>query len=105
MSESNKSEKFDVIVDIDLEELIPGFLKNRQDDLNSFTEYLEKEDYDGIKFLGHKMKGAGGGYGFDRITEIGLALENAANARNSQDIKSLLDALKYYLEHVEITFE
>ena len=39
---------------------------------------LDKGDYDAVKILAHGMKGAGGSYGFQAITDIGAALELAA---------------------------
>jgi hypothetical protein len=36
-------------------------------------------DFQAVKTLGHGMKGAGGSYGFPAITDIGAALEDAAD--------------------------
>ncbi len=51
------------------------------------------------------MKGTGGGYGFDRVTEIGAAIEEAAKNQNSSEIQQQIDTLKDYLERIEIIFE
>ncbi|TDJ68612.1 MAG: Hpt domain-containing protein, partial [Proteobacteria bacterium] len=58
-------EKIIVNIDPDLEDLIPGFLNNRAHDVRAINDLLDAEDFGAIRLLGHSMKGAGGGYGFD----------------------------------------
>jgi HPt (histidine-containing phosphotransfer) domain-containing protein len=48
--------------DIDLEDLIPGFLENRHKDIIEIESLLASGDYETTQRLGHSMKGAGGGY-------------------------------------------
>ena len=98
-------EKIIVTVDSDLEDLIPGFLENRNLDIKTIYDALARDDYDAIAKLGHSMKGVGGGYGFDTITDIGRSIEQAAKDKNPQKIKASLSELSDYLEHVEIVFE
>ncbi|MBI5874368.1 MAG: Hpt domain-containing protein [Deltaproteobacteria bacterium] len=104
-SNSNQGEKIVVHVDADLEDLIPGFLENRQKDIKSMLETLKQGDYETIRILGHSMKGAGGGYGFDAITEIGASLEQSAKDKNAEEIRKKIDELSTYLEHVEVRYE
>jgi len=95
------SEKIIVNIDPDLEDLIPGFLNNRAKDVVSINDMLDKGDFDSIRILGHSMKGAGGGYGFDEITEIGDKIEIAAVAADAAVIREANARLAYYLERVE----
>ena len=95
------SEKIIVNTDPDLEDLIPGFLANRAKDVASIRALLEAGDFGGIRILGHSMKGAGGGYGFDRITELGDTIETAAVAGDAATIAEANDALDDYLSRVE----
>ncbi len=95
------SEKIIVKIDPDLEDLIPGFLNNRANDVESIRTLLESEDLDQIQILGHSMKGAGGGYGFDRITEIGGIIETAAVAGDVPVIREANEQLADYLARVE----
>ena len=98
-------EKIIVTVDSDLEDLIPGFLENRNQDIKSIFDALARDDYAAIAKLGHTMKGVGGGYGFDAITDIGRSIEQAAGDKNPQKIKASLNELSDYLERIEIVFE
>ena len=94
-----------VQVDADLEDLIPGYLQNRRKDADAIGEALEKQDFEAIRVLGHTMKGTGGGYGFDAITDIGRALEEAAKSRNVQAIRQEVAALLDYLRAVEVVYQ
>ena len=48
------------------------------------------------------MKGAGGGYGFDPITDIGAAIERAALAADSKVIQAGIEQLADYLARVDV---
>lgn len=98
-------EKFIVHVDADLEDLVPEFLENRQQDIGTMTEALTRQDFDVIRRLGHSMKGAGGGYGFEGITDIGRAIEEAARVQDAGEIRRAIDELASYLERVEVVYE
>ncbi len=62
----------------DLEGIVPTFLGNREKDVRTLRDALIKHDFRTVQTIGHRMKGDGGGFGFDRITEIGAAMERAA---------------------------
>jgi len=99
------SDKIPVIVDADIADLIPGFLNNRAKDVATLRDRAERGDFDAVRMLGHSMKGAGGGYGFDRISEIGATIETAAGRTDARSVLAAADALEDYLARVEITFE
>ena len=94
-------EKILVHVDPEIADLVPGFLDNRRKDVTAMLDALDKNDFEAIRILGHSMKGVGGGYGFDAITEIGAALEQAAKNTNPEDVRKGLRDLTAYLERVE----
>jgi Hpt domain len=66
---------------------------------------LEKNDFEAIRMLGHSMKGAGGGYGFDGVTEIGRNLEEAAKEADSNKIRNGVHELAEYLRRVEVIYD
>lgn len=98
-------DKIVVYVDAGLEDLIPGYLDNRQRDIQVLQDALAQGDYETIRIVGHGMKGSGGGYGFDTITEIGDALEQAARARESDAIRRWVGKLRLYLERVQVVYD
>ncbi len=98
-------DKITVNIDPDLEDLIPGFLANRKEDIVKLKSALANEDIDNLRSIGHSLKGVGGGYGFQKITEIGAEIEDCAKERNLQSIGELINNLEDYLGRVEIIFQ
>ncbi len=103
--EENKEGRIIVEVDIDLEELIPGYLQNRQNDIEAIREALSGEDFESIQRMGHTMKGSGGGYGFDFISAVGLHLEEGANETSVEKIQDALKNLCDFLERVDVVYK
>ena len=91
------------IDDEDILELAPGYLANRRNDLAALRNAVSNGDLGTLRSLGHQMKGSGGGFGFDRITEIGGNLETAAKAQDVPAIEREIANLCDYLDRVEIT--
>jgi len=100
-----QEEKIIVHVDPDIADLIPGFLENRHKDIKTMGEALTQGDFETIQVLGHSMKGAGGSYGFDAVTDIGKSLEEAAKNNNAEGIQRSVGELAAYLERVEVIYE
>ena len=94
-----------VYVDPDLEDLIPGFFQNRQKDVQRLSEALEQGDFEAIRIIGHSMKGAGGGYGFDRVTDLGAIIEEGAKAQDRERIREAVAELADYMSRVEVVYE
>ena len=104
VTEAKQSERVIVLVDAELEELVPMFLEKRCGDVESILEALKSGDHETIRTLGHSMKGSGGGYGFEAITDIGRSLEEAAKDNDSENIGKLVDELSTYLASVEVVY-
>ncbi|MBI2798760.1 MAG: Hpt domain-containing protein [Gammaproteobacteria bacterium] len=94
-----------VKIDPDIEDLIPGFLANRRRDVDSLKSLVANEDYAAVRVIGHSMKGAGGGYGFDVITEIGDTIESAALRVDGDAIMAAAAELADYLARVEPVYD
>ena len=94
-----------VYVDPDLEDLIPGFLANRQQDLSEIRKGVRGGDFALVRRVGHSMKGAGAAYGFDGLSEVGAKIEVAALEADVEAIDQLSRALAAYLEQVEVIGE
>lgn len=96
--------KLIVHIDPDLEAIVPGFLANRRRDLVTIEGCLKQGDLNTIGMLGHRMKGDGGGYGFDQISTIGDQLEQAAMAHNLSALHDQIDGLRDFLSRVEVVY-
>lgn len=86
----------------ELMDLVPVYLGRRETDVASLQDALGLGDFDRVRILGHSMKGSGGGYGFDGITEIGQRLEDAGDSGDPVSALEALDDLRSYLRNVEV---
>jgi hypothetical protein len=93
-----------VSIDPDLEELVPGFLENRRKDAVALARAVESRDAKTARLLGHRMKGDGGGYGFQEISQIGEALEQAAIDEDWKMIAEKVQVLTAFLAHVDVVY-
>jgi len=97
-------EKIIVTIDKDLEDLIPGFLSNRNKEIALLQRAHAADDFPTMQSIGHSLKGVGGGYGFDRMSELGAEIETAAKCRMIDHLKELIESYSDYLARVEIGY-
>jgi DNA-binding response OmpR family regulator len=88
-----------------LADLIPGFLENRRHDVTAMLDALDERDFAIVENLAHGMKGAGGSWGFQGITDIGAALERSAESGDNEGSRKWVGELSRYLDRVEIVYE
>jgi len=93
-----------VHIDPDLEEIVPKFLENRRRDAQTLETALQQSDLARISMIGHRMKGDGGGYGFDAISTIGAALEQAAAREDQSAIQRYTAELIDFLDRVTVVY-
>jgi PAS domain S-box-containing protein len=97
--------KIVVEVDADLSDLIPDYLVHKRADSTALDAAIERSDFTAIGALGHRMKGDGGSYGFDPISEIGAHLMDAARRRDGSDARRLAYQFADYLARIEVVFK
>lgn len=85
-----------------VEEAVPLFLEMAREDLQNLEEALRKADYARIRFIGHDLKGSGGGYGFHGASAIGKLLEDAAKRADPDEAGRQIAAFAEYLDRVEV---
>ncbi|MGD9643333.1 MAG: Hpt domain-containing protein [Elusimicrobiales bacterium] len=96
--------KYKVKIDRDLADLIPMYLQGRRDELPVIASLLEKGDFAGLKTIGHKLHGSGGGFGLDFLTELGVRMENSAAAADKAALAAQAGELKEFIENLEIEY-
>ncbi|MFC1857027.1 response regulator [Thermodesulfobacteriota bacterium] len=97
-------DKYLVEVDEDLRDLIPDFLDNKRIDLESMQDALENKDFDGLRKMGHKLKGSFHMYGFNYISNICHEMEEAAKEKDDRVIENNLKVIKDYLSNMVIKY-
>jgi HPt (histidine-containing phosphotransfer) domain-containing protein len=100
----NAESAITVHIDQDLEEIVPGFLENRRRDVQTLETALHQNNLAQIHIIGHRMKGDGGGYGFDAISVMGAALEQAAAREDRDAIRRHTAGLVDFLARVTVVY-
>ena len=83
------------------EVISPDYLCARRRDCETIAQLIASHEFERIRVLAHNMKGTGRSYGFNRVTELGLAMETSARAADSITLTSQLADLQGYLSHVK----
>ena len=91
-------------IDHGLEDIVPGFLENRRRDVRALEIALKENNLAQIQIIGHRMKGDGGGYGFDAISVMGDALEQAAAREDRMAIQRHTAELIDFLARVTVVY-
>ena len=55
---------------------------------------LNSKDYQALMIFGHNIKGSGGMYGFNDITDIGFKMETLAKAENFNSLEAIVIELE-----------
>ena len=74
------------------------YINHTSKELKKISENLNLESLDSIRTFGHNIKGSGGMYGFNEVTQIGLQIETAAKAKDLDAILSNLEDLESFLQ-------
>jgi HPt (histidine-containing phosphotransfer) domain-containing protein len=88
----------------ELRDLVPRFLANRRLEIGELDAALARGDLEAARRIGHSLRGAGGGYGFDEITRLGARIEAQAKS-GGKDLPEIVRELADYLDSVEITYD
>ena len=84
-----------------LAERTPAYLENCRHNVIAINTALDQADFETVIILGHNMRGSGGGFGFQGITDIGASLEQAANLADLGTSRNWAKELSDYLDRVE----
>ena len=94
-----------VTVAKDLEDLVPTFMKNRGKEPETLRTALAAGDFDQMRQLGHRMKGVGNSYGFEKVSLLGKQVEDIAKAGDRAALAACLADYADYLARVQIVYE
>jgi HPt (histidine-containing phosphotransfer) domain-containing protein len=100
-----KNQGHKVKVAKDLEDLIPVFMGNRHREVESLRAALAADDFEQLRHLGHRMKGVGNSYGFERVSLFGKQVEEGARDQDRAAIERCIAEYRDYLAKVEISYE
>ena len=64
------AEKIMINLDRRLKKIIPGFLENRRQELETLDEACKKKKFKAIEDIGHQLMGSAGSYGFLTLSRL-----------------------------------
>jgi PAS domain S-box-containing protein len=99
-SESKLEDAIIVRTDPKFADLIPVFLQNCRQNVITILDAVDRADFETVEHLGHHMKGAGGSFGFQAITDFGAAIEQAAGNADTNASRKWVGELTGYLDRV-----
>ncbi|MBU4270655.1 MAG: CHASE domain-containing protein [Planctomycetes bacterium] len=93
--------------DPDVAGILDGFVEGLADQLTEMGHAFSDERYADLKRYAHRLKGAGGSYGYPTLTDAGKKLEDAAAARDREaadrafeEVAGLCRAIKDGYQHI-----
>ena len=89
----------------DIADLIPVYLANRKKELEALRAALAAADFEKLRQLGHRMRGVGNSYGFERVTSLGKEIEEGAKSGDKDSLAAHIGAYREYLSKLQITYE
>jgi HPt (histidine-containing phosphotransfer) domain-containing protein len=94
-----------VKVSKDLEDLIPVFLGNRRKELDTLRTALAAADFEQLRQVGHRMRGVGNSYGFEKVSSLGKQIEDDARSGDKAALEAHIAAYGEYLSRLQVTYE
>jgi HPt (histidine-containing phosphotransfer) domain-containing protein len=99
------NDTYKVTVAKDLEDLIPVFMTNRRKEAESLRTALAAADFEQLRQLGHRMKGVGNSYGFERISLFGKQIEDGAHSGDRASLDACINEYRDYLSRLQVAYE
>ncbi|MBK8399082.1 MAG: hypothetical protein IPL26_28065 [Leptospiraceae bacterium] len=93
-----------IVISKDLEGLIPEYIESMNKSLILLSKLIEDKNFSELKSEAHKMKGHGGAYGINYISDMGLLIEGFAREEKIELIKKCVRELKIYMSKLKIEF-
>lgn len=85
-------------LDREKEVLTVKYLAQCRGDVAALRQELAAARFDAIRGIAHRLRGAGGFYGFDEITRLGIEVERAASAKEGFRVAQLVERLSEFVE-------
>jgi len=74
------------------------YINHTSKELAKIQEDIDNIALDSLRTFGHNIKGSGGMYGFEKVTNLGTEIEASAKVNDRSKIKSLFEELSTFLQ-------
>jgi hypothetical protein len=79
-------------------------MAQRQAEQAAIADALLSRNFEALRKIGHNMNGAGASYGFDRISDLGEHLNQAARAGDVAAIGAIKQAFDDYMARLVVKY-
>lgn len=79
--------------DPDLRDIVQEFIDGLEEQLREFEQAYRRMDWEVLATLAHRLKGAGGSYGYPDISQVCAEMERAFRAQQADDFCAWLSRL------------
>jgi len=93
-----------VVVDPELKPIMGRYMEIRRREQDQLEAALAGRDPEGVRLLGHKLKGTGASYGFDHLTEWGAAIELAGRDGDLDRAAEVAAEVRRFINNVDIVY-
>ena len=93
-----------VSIDKELKEIVPQYLDSRKKEINDIKTALSTDDFRRLEGIGHRLAGSAKSYGFNKLTEIGLNMQDDARSKSKDKIEYSLKLLEEYLDNLSVFY-
>jgi PAS domain S-box-containing protein len=100
-AESSRMDPIVLRVKSNLADRIPAYLQNCRRNVVVMLDALDRVDFETVTSLGHQMRGSGGAYGFQAITDIGAAIEEAGESADDGVSRRRVGELSSFLDGID----
>ena len=93
-----------VIIDSELQPIMGRYMEIRRRELDQLEAAIADRDAETVRLLGHRLKGTGGSFGSDQLTEWGAVIEIAGRDKDLDQAAKVAEKVRYFIENVDIVF-
>lgn len=93
-----------VKVDSLIGDLVPGFIRNRRNELPLVEAMLSRQEFENLARFGHQLKGAGLNYGFQKLGYLGDRIEQESALRDVAALRNTIEEIRNHIDNVKIEF-
>jgi CheY-like chemotaxis protein len=77
--------------------LQPHYIESRRQDLKLLQDALAAGDLGATREIGHKIRGTGASYGFEKLTKLGAEIERGSEAGDAATVRRALEEFAAFL--------
>ena len=92
------SQQLPVVVDRELEDIVPLFMAQTEKDIKLMFEAVNTKNSETLRITAHSLKGAGGSYDMPLITELAAEVEQAAKENNLDKAENLANKASHLVK-------